>query len=54
MPFNTETHRRFSQESIAKTNRALKFSLRVAMSRLIKRRKGLNSESDEEEIYEES
>ena len=46
VPFNLDTHRKFAQEPIAKSNRALKFSLKVAMNHFAKRKKGLNSESD--------
>ena len=45
IPFTDESYRKFSQESLARTNRELKYSLSVAYKRHNKRKKGLNSSS---------
>jgi hypothetical protein len=43
-----------SFDSSARTNKALKFSLNIAYKRYSKRKKGLNSSSEEEDFFQES
>lgn len=54
MPFNEDTYRKMMSQSAAKTNKALKYSLTVAYKRYSKRKKGLNSSSEEEDFFQQS
>jgi hypothetical protein len=52
IPFNEESHKRFSSETAGKKDKSLKFSLNLSMKIYIKRKKGLEEESGEEEVYQ--
>ena len=54
IPFNDETYRKIITESASKNNKSLKYSLSVAIKRFNKRKKGVNSSSEEDDFLLET